>query len=209
MTRRTCCCFCGLRWNGGATKYCAPPAGCSNTAAVPRAAGPYTARCDDAGMDGWRRCSASARCLLYQFIMLTALGGVTHVVQGLQIGADDYVSKPYDREELTARIEALLRRCTQPAEQTDQALSFDHGHLVIDPVGRRVVVRGERGQLTPLSTASCSTWRRTPGGCSPTTASWPTSGMWPTRRRQERQGVRQLPAPQDRVRPPGASLYLL
>ena len=101
------------------------------------------------GMDGWETLQRIREMSTVPVIMLTALGGVTHVVQGLQIGADDYVSKPYDREELTARIEALLRRCTQPAEQTDQALSFDHGHLVIDPVGRRVVVRGEEVQLTP------------------------------------------------------------
>ncbi len=101
------------------------------------------------GMDGWETLKRIREMSTVPVIMLTALGEVTHVVQGLQIGADDYISKPFDREELTARIEALLRRCTQPLDQAEQTLSFDHGHLIIDPVSRRVVVHGEDVRLTP------------------------------------------------------------
>jgi len=101
------------------------------------------------GMDGWETLKRIREMSTVPVIMLTALGEVAHIVQGLQTGADDYIAKPFDREELTARIEALLRRCTQPVEQTDRVLSFDHGHLVIDPICRRVMVRGQEVQLTP------------------------------------------------------------
>jgi two-component system, OmpR family, KDP operon response regulator KdpE len=101
------------------------------------------------GMDGWETLKRIREMSTVPVIMLTALGEVTHVVQGLQIGADDYVSKPFDREELIARIEALLRRSTQPVDQADQILSFDSGHLIIDPVCRRVVVQGQEVRLTP------------------------------------------------------------
>lgn len=101
------------------------------------------------GMDGWETLKRIREMSTVPVIMLTALGEVSHIVQGLQIGADDYISKPFDREELTARIEALLRRCTQPVDQAEQALSFDGGHLIIDPVCRRVVVRGQEVRLTP------------------------------------------------------------
>jgi len=101
------------------------------------------------GMDGWETLKRIREMSTVPVIMLTALGEVNHVVQGLQIGADDYVSKPFDREELIARIEALLRRSTQPVDQADQTLSFDNGHLIIDPVSRRVVVHGQEVRLTP------------------------------------------------------------
>jgi len=101
------------------------------------------------GMDGWETLKRIREMSTVPVIMLTALGEVTHIVQGLHIGADDYISKPFDREELVARIEALLRRCAQPVEQADQVLSFDHGQLIIDPVCRRVVVHGEEVRLTP------------------------------------------------------------
>jgi len=101
------------------------------------------------GMDGWETLKRIREMSTVPVIMLTALGETPHIVQGLQTGADDYISKPFDREELTARIEALLRRCSQPVDQLDQALSFDHGQLIIDPVGRRVVVHDKEVRLTP------------------------------------------------------------
>jgi two-component system KDP operon response regulator KdpE len=100
-------------------------------------------------MDGWETLKRIREMSTVPVIMLTALGEVAQVVQGLQIGADDYISKPFDREELVARIEALLRRCTQPVDQAAQAFSFDHGQLIIDPVCRRVVANGQEVRLTP------------------------------------------------------------
>ena len=64
-------------------------------------------------------------------------------ILGLDIGADDYVSKPFEVRELKARIRATLRRATLSPSETSDALRFDGGQLVIDPTSRQVTVRGE------------------------------------------------------------------
>ncbi|HET9371088.1 MAG TPA: response regulator transcription factor [Vicinamibacterales bacterium] len=76
-------------------------------------------------------------------LMLTARGGLDERVQGLDAGADDYLSKPYHFPELLARIRALLRR--GPAI-TQDTLSI--GDLVVDVRGRRATRAGQRLQLT-------------------------------------------------------------
>ncbi|HSJ59129.1 MAG TPA: response regulator transcription factor, partial [Anaerolineae bacterium] len=59
------------------------------------------------------------------------------------------VVKPFHRDELVARIEALLRRAQMPVTGVPQLLSFDGGKLVIDPEARRVTVCGQEVRLTP------------------------------------------------------------
>jgi DNA-binding response OmpR family regulator len=79
-------------------------------------------------------------------ILLTARGGEIDKVRGFRAGADDYVVKPFGRQELLARIEALLRR-------TPQATHLDHyddGTLSIDHGRRLVMCRGLPVRLTPL-----------------------------------------------------------
>lgn len=66
-------------------------------------------------------------------LMLTARDGLGEKVEGLDAGADDYLTKPFDYPELTARMRALLRR---PAESQTPILT--HGHLEMDPASRRV-----------------------------------------------------------------------
>ena len=61
-------------------------------------------------MDGWEVCKRLREMSDVPIIFLTARSEVQDVVQGLEIGADDYVSKPYDNDELVARIQAHLRR---------------------------------------------------------------------------------------------------
>lgn len=61
-------------------------------------------------MDGWEACQKIRKHWDTPIIMLTALSDKTDIVKGLQYGADDYISKPFDEEELLARIEAVLRR---------------------------------------------------------------------------------------------------
>jgi DNA-binding response OmpR family regulator len=76
-------------------------------------------------------------------LMLTARGAVEDRVRGLNSGADDYLRKPFDFEELLARIHALLRRS---APEPDVCLRLDN--LVLDPRSREVTRGGERIELT-------------------------------------------------------------
>lgn len=62
------------------------------------------------GMDGWATCREIRKFSNVPILMLTAREGKQEVVKGLQLGADDYVTKPFDENELVARVEALFRR---------------------------------------------------------------------------------------------------
>ena len=61
-------------------------------------------------MDGWQVCQEIRKFWDVPIIMLTAKGEHADIVKGLNLGADDYVLKPFDEEELLARIHAVLRR---------------------------------------------------------------------------------------------------
>jgi len=79
-------------------------------------------------------------------IMLTARGEVTDRVVGLEIGADDYVSKPFSPKEVVARIKAVLRRGGATDGEEDEVLRFDG--MTIDPRSREIVVSGSSVRLT-------------------------------------------------------------
>jgi len=74
-------------------------------------------------------------------LMLTARDGVADRVRGLDAGADDYLAKPFAFEELLARVRALLRRATPPAESLNHAETLKFADLVVD-LGTRDVRRG-------------------------------------------------------------------
>ena len=80
-------------------------------------------------------------------LMLTARGAEADRVEGLEIGADDYVSKPFSIPEVLARVQALLRRAEmgRPADPDEELVS---GALVVRPGEQRVTVDGERVDLT-------------------------------------------------------------
>ncbi len=81
-------------------------------------------------------------------IMLTARGEETDRVVGLDLGADDYVTKPFSPREVVARVRAVLRRTGDDGPGgRDEPLAFDT--LTIDPSSRTVTVRGEPARLTP------------------------------------------------------------
>ena len=73
-------------------------------------------------MDGWAVCAKIRETSKVPIIMLTAKGEVFDRIQGLEMGADDYVVKPFDLKELSARIKAVLRRTEKPVEETDHRL---------------------------------------------------------------------------------------
>jgi|BarGraNGADG00212_2_1021979.scaffolds.fasta_scaffold04634_4 DNA-binding response OmpR family regulator len=99
------------------------------------------------GMDGWEVCRRLREVADIPIIMLTARGMRQDVIQGLTCGADDYVRKPFDLQELELRIKALLRR-SQPQRNGDVDL-FDDGRLLIDLERRIVLCRGQPLHLTP------------------------------------------------------------
>jgi two-component system phosphate regulon response regulator PhoB len=79
-------------------------------------------------------------------IMVTAKGEESDVVAGLELGADDYIVKPFSPRVLTARVQAVLRRHTQPSGEKPEAISV-HG-ITIHPGRREVRVNGEPVELT-------------------------------------------------------------
>jgi DNA-binding response OmpR family regulator len=79
-------------------------------------------------------------------IMLTAKGSVEDRIEGLELGADDYVVKPFDPKELASRVRAVLRRSKDDAALPGQIVELADIHL--DPNGRIVEVRGEPITLT-------------------------------------------------------------
>lgn len=82
-------------------------------------------------------------------IMLTAKGEESDKVYGLELGADDYVSKPFGPRELSSRIKAVLRRSDIPSASPDQAILEIDSHLSVDFNRREVIVDGERVKLRP------------------------------------------------------------
>jgi two-component system KDP operon response regulator KdpE len=103
------------------------------------------------GMDGWEVCRRLRDLSDVPIIMLTARTLQTDVIQGLDIGADDYVKKPYGAAELEARIRAVIRRSSGGnQDQSPGFSSYTNGQLTIDFDRRIVTVRGERINLTPI-----------------------------------------------------------
>jgi DNA-binding response OmpR family regulator len=97
------------------------------------------------GMDGFACCRELRKVSSVPIIMVTALTDTAHVVAGLEAGADDYVTKPFEPKELAARIRALLRR----ARSTDGGpVSLVFGDLEILPEAGVVRSRGEEVHLT-------------------------------------------------------------
>jgi two-component system alkaline phosphatase synthesis response regulator PhoP len=93
-------------------------------------------------------------------IMLTARVEETDRLIGLELGADDYVTKPFSPREVVARVRAVLRRTerTEPAPRT-----LKEGDIVLDPDKRQVTVRGRSVELTPTEFDLLAVLMETPG----------------------------------------------
>jgi DNA-binding response OmpR family regulator len=100
-------------------------------------------------MDGWTMLSRLREFSDVPVILLTAVGDELDKVHGLDLGADDYLTKPFGMEELKARIRATLRRVASQPVSEDHILRFDNGDLVIDPSRHQVTVKGQVVELTP------------------------------------------------------------
>ncbi|WP_195572329.1 response regulator transcription factor [Paenibacillus sp. 1001270B_150601_E10] len=101
------------------------------------------------GMDGWEVCRAIREQTTVPILMLTARSDTQDKVHGLEIGADDYVTKPFEPEELVARVNALVRRSSisQAAKEDSDLLTYPQ--LRIDPDAREVYVQEEKVEFTP------------------------------------------------------------
>ncbi|MGF1493562.1 MAG: response regulator transcription factor RpaB [Microcoleaceae cyanobacterium] len=100
-------------------------------------------------LNGYGVCQKIREFSNVPIIMLTALGDVADRVTGLELGADDYLTKPFSPKELEARIQAILRRFKQPSELhslAGEVIQVDQ--LLVDTVKRRVYKRGESLPLT-------------------------------------------------------------
>jgi DNA-binding response OmpR family regulator len=112
-------------------------------------------------LDGWNVLDRIRDMSAVPVLMLTARGDELERVRGLQAGADDYVVKPFGKQELVARVQALLRRAAQGAPQEEQE-SYADSYLSIDWGQRRVTVGDRDVQLTPLEFRLLSTFVRNP-----------------------------------------------
>ncbi len=98
-------------------------------------------------MDGLEVCRRLRADSTVPIIVVTAKGDETDRIVGLELGADDYVTKPFSPRELVARVRAVLRRTRQP-EVTSVGEAVRVGPIAIDPAGRQAMVRGEPVELT-------------------------------------------------------------
>lgn len=81
-------------------------------------------------------------------ILLTAKTDVVDKVLGLELGADDYLTKPFDNRELIARVKALIRRSSS-SSTPDKKENIENGDLKIIPTERKVLIKGKEIHLTP------------------------------------------------------------
>ncbi len=98
------------------------------------------------GCDGWEICRRVRQVSSLPILMLTARTDGTDLVRGLNLGADDYVTKPFSLEVLRARIEALLRRAVPEGARRHR---YQAGDVTMDMLSHEVTVRGQPVTLTP------------------------------------------------------------
>ena len=101
------------------------------------------------GMDGYEICSRVREFSAVPIIMLTAKAQEVDMLHGFDVGADDYLTKPFSAKELIARVKAVLRRSELPAKEALTTADFVCGDLVISFARHKIKVRGQETSLTP------------------------------------------------------------
>ena len=99
-------------------------------------------------LDGWQVCREIRKTSNVPIIMLTAKGETFDKVLGLELGADDYVTKPFDSKEVVARIKAVLRRMGE-GDKADRVKEVRYDKLRINITNYELEVNGERMDTPP------------------------------------------------------------
>jgi DNA-binding response OmpR family regulator len=114
-------------------------------------------------LDGLEVCKRLRAQSTVPIIMLTARDDELDKVLGLELGADDYITKPFSIREFRSRVRALLRRASLPAQDRRESETIEADGLVVDPSRRTVEVRGESVQLTYVEFELLRTLAANPG----------------------------------------------
>jgi two-component system, OmpR family, response regulator len=113
-------------------------------------------------LDGVQVCRELRSRSQVPIIMLTAKGSETDKVAGLEVGADDYITKPFSMREFRSRVKAALRRSRMAGEPAEEE-TIDHGELKIDFGRRMVTLREEEVRVTYVEFEILSALARSPG----------------------------------------------
>jgi two-component system OmpR family response regulator len=103
------------------------------------------------GEDGLSLCRHLSESKNLPVIMLTAKGEAMDRIVGLEIGADDYVAKPFEPRELVARIRSVLRRASKASTPTDEDALYEFDGWELDPLKRKLT--DPEGTIVPVSSA--------------------------------------------------------
>jgi DNA-binding response OmpR family regulator len=114
-------------------------------------------------LDGLEVCKRLRAASSVPIIMLTARDDELDKVLGLELGADDYITKPFSIREFRSRVRALLRRATTPRQESRETETIEADGLRIDPARRAVTVDGNPVQLTYVEFELLRTLAQHPG----------------------------------------------
>jgi DNA-binding response OmpR family regulator len=114
-------------------------------------------------LDGLEVCKRLRAQSTVPIIMLTARDDEFDKVLGLELGADDYITKPFSIREFRSRVRALLRRASAPRQELRAGETIETGDLVIDPAKRSVMVRGVSVEPTYVEFELLRTLASAPG----------------------------------------------
>jgi DNA-binding response OmpR family regulator len=114
-------------------------------------------------LDGVEVCRQMRRQSQVPIIMLTAKGSETDKVAGLEVGADDYITKPFSMREFRSRVKAALRRSRMVADPAEEEEPIEHAELKIDPARRSVTLGGDEVAATYVEFEILTALARSPG----------------------------------------------
>ena len=111
-------------------------------------------------MDGWTVCERLRELSDVPIVFVTAIGKEADIVRGLEMGADDYIVKPFSPRELVARVDAVLRRGERSRGSAIEARTYENGPLSVNLESRQVKLDGNHVDLTPIEFKLLSTFIR-------------------------------------------------